>query len=149
HQSAVADDEVKLIHRGNALLRRELDDSLTIQTREHVRHEEQRPPGRRRVIAENAFDLVVAERHAWIAPMVVASTQGGADQVEELRLRDGDRSGLPHEERPGWEAYVGRSTRPSLPLQLLLEFLEKTPFGALGDEFLRRRLNHPRLVEPE
>ena len=42
HQSAIANDEAKLLHCGNALYRRELDDSLTIHAREHVRHEEQR-----------------------------------------------------------------------------------------------------------
>src|SRR6266850_3897800 len=33
--------------------------------------------------------------------------------------------------------------------QLLLEFVEKPPVGALGDEFLRARLDHPELVQPQ
>src|SRR5439155_26133163 len=38
---------------------------------------------------------------------------------------------------------------PTLPLQLLLEFLEETPVSALSDELLRAALDHSDLVEAQ
>src|SRR3990170_4842958 len=38
---------------------------------------------------------------------------------------------------------------PRLPLQLLLQLVEKAPVGALGDDLLRAALDHPGLVQAE
>src|SRR5215470_12150939 len=38
---------------------------------------------------------------------------------------------------------------PGLPLQLLLQLVEKAPVGALGEDPLWMRLDHARLMEPE
>src|SRR5512145_1702252 len=42
-----------------------------------------------------------------------------------------------------------RARAPSLAFQLLFELVQKAPVGALGDDLLRRRLDHADLVEPE
>src|SRR5215510_2017739 len=39
--------------------------------------------------------------------------------------------------------------RLTLSLQLLLELIEKTPVGAVGDDLLRARLDHPGLVQTQ
>jgi hypothetical protein len=41
------------------------------------------------------------------APAVVASLQGGANAIEESRLRRGDLGGLSHDERPRREKHAG------------------------------------------
>src|SRR5258708_26341799 len=39
--------------------------------------------------------------------------------------------------------------RSTLALQLLLQFVEEPPVGALGEDLLRARLDHARFVQPE
>src|SRR5262245_37739609 len=42
-----------------------------------------------------------------------------------------------------------RSLATALPLQLLRQFVEETPVGALGQELVRGILEHPDLVEAQ
>src|SRR5438552_3189496 len=60
-------------------------------------------------------------------------------------------AGRPHlSGRPSGQAPLSRSARrPSLSLELSLQLVEEAPVRALGDNLLRARLDHPRLVEAE
>src|SRR3989338_5066580 len=101
-----------------------------------------------------AMTLPRRSRSASRAPSWVVSVNSGAGPIL-------DRRALPVASWPGaLTGHAGAASATSrtkaqmvrrftLSLQLLLQLVEEPPVGALGDDFLGRALDHPRLVQAE
>src|SRR5215831_9736916 len=78
---------------------------------------------------------------------------GAAESGSEARADAGSRRLDALVRCVGWQGHGAHSPAPRVPpplsLQLLLQLVEEAPVGALGQELLRARLEHPNLMQAQ